>query len=193
MVDTAEVARQSQSGAVPRRVVRRATRGDADALEVVWRHLHPIMLRFVASLGVRDPEDIASQVWLEVARGLPSFDGDGDDLKRLVLTIARRRVIDARRSESRRDVHFAAYAPVVVDHGDPVDEVVALANAQALLRALPAAQAEVIALRVIGGFSAKETAQITGQSEGAVRVMMARALRKLRELLAQNADAQRAG
>lgn len=192
MVDAEGVARRGQPEAVSRRVVRRATRGDADALGVVWRDLHPIVLRFVRSLGFRDPEDIASQVWLEVARGLGSFDGDRDDLKRLVLTIARRRVIDTRRSDARRDVHFATSAPVRFEHGDPGDDVVALANAQALLRAIPAAQAEVVALRVIGGFSAKETADITGQSEGAVRVMMTRALAKLREHLAHSSDEQRA-
>lgn len=186
------MAFRGQSEEVSRRVVRRATRGDADALGIVWRDLHPIVLRFVGSLGVRDPEDIASQVWLEVARGLRNFDGDRDDLKRLVLTIARRRVIDSRRRDTRHETQLGAYLPMTDEQGDPMDDYLALANAQALLQALPISQAEVVALRVIGGFSAQETADITGQSEGAVRVMMARALAKLREHLASSADEQQA-
>ena len=175
--------RRKQPEGVTQRVVRRATRGDSDALALVWRDLHPLLLRFLRSLGARDVEDIASQVWVEVARGLRDFEGDRDALKGLLFTIARRRMIDGLRQASRRDEALVEHVPERATPGDVFETALGIANAQALLRTLPAAQAEVVALRVIGGFSARETAQITGQSEGAVRVMMTRALATLREHL----------
>ena len=55
------------------------------------------------------------------------------------------------------------------------DEAAALAR----VRQLPAVQAEVVLLRVLGGFSAEEVAEITGRSPGSVRVIQHRALRRL--------------
>jgi RNA polymerase sigma-70 factor, ECF subfamily len=52
--------------------------------------------------------------------------------------------------------------------------------AAALIARLPRAQAEVVLLRVVGGLSGEEVARITGRSEGAVRVIQHRALRRLR-------------
>lgn len=58
-----------------------------------------------------------------------------------------------------------------------------LEDALELLQELPPAQAEVIALRVIVGFSADEVGEMTGRSAGPVRVMTHRALTRLRELM----------
>ncbi|MGQ0616485.1 MAG: sigma factor-like helix-turn-helix DNA-binding protein [Acidimicrobiia bacterium] len=44
---------------------------------------------------------------------------------------------------------------------------------------LPARQAEVVLLRVVGGLSTDEVAHITGPSPGAVRVLLHRALGRL--------------
>src|SRR5438876_1041644 len=55
----------------------------------------------------RDAEDIASQAWLEVARGLPRFSGGEDDFRALVFTIARRRLANHRRATRRRPVDLA--------------------------------------------------------------------------------------
>jgi RNA polymerase sigma-70 factor (ECF subfamily) len=52
-----------------------------------------------------------------------------------------------------------------------------------LLRSLPRSQADVIALRVIGGLSVAQTAATIGKSEGAVRVLAHRGLNQLREQL----------
>ena len=71
----------------------------------------------------------------------------------------------------------------------PVDDGEAAALAQ--VRQLPAAQAEVVLLRVLGGFSAEEVAEITGRSPGSVRVIQHRALRRLARDLAGDEDRHR--
>jgi len=53
---------------------------------------------------------------------------------------------------------------------------------------LPAAHAEVVLLRVLGGFSTEEVAAITGRTAGSVRVIQHRALRRLALDLAREAD-----
>jgi RNA polymerase sigma-70 factor (ECF subfamily) len=62
-----------------------------------------------------------------------------------------------------------------------VDEEIGedVAAAIARIKRLPAAQAEVVMLRVLGGYSAEEVAELTGRSPGSVRVIQHRALRRL--------------
>jgi RNA polymerase sigma-70 factor (ECF subfamily) len=66
---------------------------------------------------------------------------------------------------------------------DPADAVMAsLGGAEAarqIAAVLPPAHAEIVLLRVVGGFTAEEVAEITGKRPGAVRVIAHRALRKL--------------
>ena len=42
----------------------------------VWRALHPPLLRYLSVRGDEAPEDIASETWMHVVRGLPGFSGD---------------------------------------------------------------------------------------------------------------------
>jgi RNA polymerase sigma-70 factor (ECF subfamily) len=56
----------------------------------------------------------------------------------------------------------------------------------ALLAALPAAYAEIVLLRVVGGFDSGEVAEIVGRKPGTVRVMQKRALERLAERLAES-------
>jgi RNA polymerase sigma-70 factor (ECF subfamily) len=49
----------------------------------------------------------------------------------------------------------------------------------ALTSALPAEQAEVVMLRVVGGLPVEEVARVVGKKPGTVRVLQHRALRRL--------------
>ena len=144
----------------------------------VVRYLGAVVGRSVA-------EDVASQVWVEVVAGAGEFRGDADAFRRWVLTTARRRALDHRRRWWQRAVvlrppgAFELDRPVVdPELGDDVSEAVAR------IKRLPRAQAEVILLRVLGGYSAEEVAELTGRSPGAVRVIQHRALRRLARELA---------
>jgi RNA polymerase sigma-70 factor, ECF subfamily len=55
--------------------------------------------------------------------------------------------------------------------------------ALALIAQLPRDQAEVVALRVLGGLGVAEVARITGKRPGAVRVLAHRGLRRLAKRL----------
>ncbi|HEX7105467.1 MAG TPA: sigma factor-like helix-turn-helix DNA-binding protein, partial [Acidothermaceae bacterium] len=60
--------------------------------------------------------------------------------------------------------------------------------ALALIAKLPPEQAEIIVLRVVAGLEVADVARVVRKSPGSVRVTTHRALRKLRELLAQSGD-----
>ncbi len=161
-------------------MVRRARKGERRALGQIWRAYHAPVLRYLRSLGVADADDVASDVWESVASSLKRFDGGPDDFRRWLFTIARRRMIDDFRRRGRRLEDPVDHVPEVPRSPDEAPGR-AWADAIELLRQLPPQQAEVVVLRVLGGFSVEETAQLTDRSPGAVRVMSHRALRRLRD------------
>lgn len=128
-----------------------------------------------------DADDLASAVWVDVARGLSRFSGDENDFRRWLFTIAARRRIDAIRSDQRRNDHTWQRPDVEVapDAAAVADEAVGLERALALVRQLPDDQAEAVLLRVVADLSVSDVATIMGRREGHVRVLVHRGLEKL--------------
>jgi len=164
--------------------VAAAAQGDEDAFATLWRWLQPTITRYLQVAAPWDWEDISSEVWYSIVRDLGTFSGDERAFRAWALTIARHRMIDAARRRSRRldtlpivDIDLAADD----DPSTPATRQAELAEALEVLRALPRSQADVLALRVIGGLSVAETADALGKSEGAVRVLAHRGLRQLAE------------
>ena len=163
-------------------VVERARSGDAEALGQLWRSHQHLVLRYFRARRVESPEDLASQVWVDVAAGLHRFEGDDEDFRRWLFTIARRRDIDRVRAITRRpEVSTAEAGDHVVDtHAeDDFDAGDSLDRALRMLATLPADQAEAVALRVIGDLSVADVADVMGRREGHVRVLVHRGLRRL--------------
>lgn len=155
----------------------------------LYMRFHPPVLGYLRAQFPDQGEDLASDVWLGVAANLRRFSGDESAFRRWVFTIARRRLIDARRQASRRRTDPADQEVFATRPGssDPEREVISAmsgADAVAWIRQrLPAAQAEVVMLRVLGGMSVEETAAVMGRRRGAVRVLQHRALTRLAEEL----------
>jgi RNA polymerase sigma-70 factor (ECF subfamily) len=154
------------------------------ALAELYRDLHPRVLRYFRALEPSEAEDLASEVWLHVARGLGRFDGEEQAFRAWVFTIARRRLVDLRRQRARRP---AVPAPVerLIERGgigDVEEEAMAgLTTEAAIARivTLPSDQAEVVLLRVLAGLTVREVAAIMGKRPGTVRVLQHRALKRL--------------
>jgi RNA polymerase sigma-70 factor (ECF subfamily) len=165
-------------------VVRRAVAGDRAALGELWAALNPALVRFLTSLGVVEPDDLAAAVWVELARRMPKVEPDPIALRTLLLTIGRRRAIDAHRRSTRRSETLVAELDTEMPVDDGTGAVDDAVVARALLDQLPRAQREVVNLRFVVGLTPAEVGKVTGQREGAVRVMTLRGLRRLRELAA---------
>src|SRR5262249_40293276 len=78
-----------------------AQAGDERAVAVLWRDLNPRVLRYLRGRGHGDADDVASETWIAVARGLPQFRGTEVEFRAWVFTIARNRLVDAQRRALR--------------------------------------------------------------------------------------------
>jgi RNA polymerase sigma-70 factor, ECF subfamily len=170
-------------------LVDAARRGDEYAFGRLWRDIHPPLLRYLQAVGAESVDDLAADVWLEVARKLQTFGGDEGGFRGWVFTLARRRLIDSWRRGSRAPAVYSVAEPHLYERpgadytAKTADENLETRRALALIATLPREQAEVIALRVVGGLSAKDVAEILGKSPGAVRIIAHRGLRRLAALL----------
>lgn len=155
------------------------------ALAALYEDLHPHVLSYLRSQARHEAEDLASETWVDVARGLVRFEGGEAEFRRFVFAIARRRLIDHRRLAATRRTQAVSptYLSALGGLGDVEAEAVANLSAEeavaTIASILPPDQAEVVLLRVVGGFSANEVAEIIGKSPGAVRVLQHRGLARL--------------
>jgi RNA polymerase sigma-70 factor (ECF subfamily) len=173
-------------------VLEGARRADEHAYTRLYTDLHPALLRYLRGMAYELAEDAASETWLEVARSLDSFHGPEPAFRGWVFAIARRKLIDRIRYETRRPTatwdDLDAIAPLERDAADLVIEADSTQNALALVRTLPRDQAEAVLLRVLGDLDYAEIAVIMDRSSGAVRVLVHRGLRRLEELLADRTE-----
>lgn len=168
--------------------VHAARAGDEDAFVTLWRALHPPLLRYLRVRGDDGPEDLASETWMHVLRGLGTFVGDAREFRAWLFTIARNRAVDAGRARTRRPT--VPVADVTELHPDPHRQAAPSAEDQAidndgtaralrLVATLPAVQAEMVMLRVVAGLDVADVAEILDKKPGTVRVTVHRALQTL--------------
>jgi len=160
-----------------------ARAGDRDALAALWRDYHPALLRYLRARRSPAPDDVASQVWIDVARSIDRFEGDLTDFPRWLFTIAHRRSVD----EIRRLVRSTEPSALSVRASDRVagadeqyEHHTALDRAIALVATLPDAQAEAVMLFVVNELPAADVAAIMQTTEGNVRVLVHRGVTRLR-------------
>jgi RNA polymerase sigma-70 factor (ECF subfamily) len=166
-------------------VLAAARLGAEWALTRMYRQLHPALLRYMRAHVADDAEDLAADVWIEIAAAIPGFSGDADGFRRLVFTVAHRRSIDHGRKRLRRRTDPTEPADFVDARGRDETEVDAIERAEGddavrrILALLPEKQAEVVLLRVVGGLSVSEVAAIVGRPPATVSMMQHRALQRL--------------
>jgi RNA polymerase sigma-70 factor (ECF subfamily) len=163
-----------------------AQSGGEWALESLYRSLQPRLLRYLRVQEPEEAEDLASEVWLDIGHGIGRFEGDEPAFRRWAFTIARRRLIDLRRSRARRRTQPATIEVLAMQPGQAEPSVGG--EALSRLAALPPEQAEIVLLRVVAGFDSNEVALITGKKPGTVRVIQMRALERLAELIQSESE-----
>lgn len=163
--------------------------------EWAWRRLYsevaPSVLGYVSRRGAPDPEDITGQVFLDVVRGIESFDGGERDFRAWVLTIAHRRFVDALRaaardlSEPTEEIAEEAVPPA--DAETEAMERIQEAEIRALIGSLAPDQADVLLLRLLGQMTIDEIAQVLGKRRGAVKALQRRGLAALKRKISSEA------
>lgn len=166
-------------------VLRAAQTGAGWAYGVLYRDLNPRLLRYFASQAPGAAEDLAAETWVGVARGLHRFSGDEGALRAWVFKIGHRRLADHWAATRRRGGSRAGLEALdeLAGDADPEGDVIvkdSVLRALRLLRShLTADQATVVILRILGGLSTEQVAEVTGKRPGTVRVLQHKALQKL--------------
>jgi RNA polymerase sigma-70 factor (ECF subfamily) len=165
-----------------------AVDGDPAAFAVLWRSLHPPVLRYLCVVCGDAAEDVASETWLQVSRDLGAFDGTATAFRVWLFRIARHRGLDENRRAWRRheEPHAAvdqlrATSATTRDAAAEVLESDDTDRALRLIAGLPRDQAEAVMLRVVAGLDVAGTARVLGKRPGAVRIAAMRGLRRLGE------------
>jgi len=175
--------------------VRGACGGDDDAFCTLYNAVQPGLLRYLRGLVGQDAEDVASEAWLQIARDLRSYRGEGAGFRAWAASIARHRAMDQLRRQSRRPVQASDGVEQLQRMADGQDtaaraaESLATDAAIALIATLPPDQAEAVLLRVVVGLDAQAAARVLGKRAGAVRTAAYRGLRRLARQLQPDTDA----
>jgi len=164
--------------------VARAKDGDEAAFAVAYRIVQPGLLGYLRGLVGENAEDVAADAWLEIARDLGRFSGDGAGFRGWTATIARHRALDHLRRRRTRPRTTALEQDALELPGphsthDQALESLSTARALELVRALPRDQAEAVLLRVVVGLDGPAAARVLGKRPGAVRTATYRGLKRL--------------
>ncbi|MZF90382.1 RNA polymerase sigma factor [Streptomyces sp. SID5643] len=164
--------------------VAKAQQGDEAAFAVAYRLVQPGLLGYLRGLVGDDAEDVASDAWLEIARDLGRFRGDGAGFRGWTATIARHRALDHLRRQRVRPRSSALEQDVLELPGpqsthDQALEALSTERALELVRGLPRDQAEAVLLRVVVGLDGPAAARVLGKRPGAVRTAAHRGLKRL--------------
>ena len=168
-------------------IVDRAVGGDTEAFgklydlyaDRIYRHI------YYRTSNVDDARDLTQEVFTKVWQVLPKYKRMKTPFLGWLFTISHNRVIDYYRTKKNH-----AYLNNEIDMGDQVSSPENLLEAEftqqevrkAILQ-LPEDQQQVILMSFIEGFEYGEIAAVLNKTEGNIRVIMHRGLKKMREIL----------
>jgi len=168
-------------------LVQRAKVGNADAfgrlydmyVDRVYRHI------YYRVSNVADTEDLTQQVFLRAWQAMPRYKKTTSPFLAWLMRISHNLVVDFYRAK-KHNIHLSD--TMVAEDPESSPEMAAQAHfdqqklRMAILQ-LPGDQQQVVLMRFIEGFSFAEVAASLEKSEGAIRVILHRALQKLRHIL----------
>jgi RNA polymerase sigma-70 factor (ECF subfamily) len=191
-------------------LLQKACAGDRSSLESLLIHFHDPLLRFISrsmspvAVAIAAPEDVLQETLIEAFRSIKTLQPRGrQQFFAWLKMIARTRLlnlIEARHAkkrggERRRITHIAGSdgsATSILGHlaaSDPTPSLIARQSEgveliAAALAKLDPVRRQIMELRFGQGVPLSEIATITGKTEGAVKMMINRAIKELREELA---------
>lgn len=145
----------------------------------------PLFRYFYHQIGdMHDAEDLLATTVSKALASIGRFDPGRGEFVVWLFSIARHTLYDFRR-RMRTHADIAVLNPPLRDPAPSLDILILKAEEALLLHArvrqLPPGQREVITLYYFGGLKAMEIASVIGRSEGAVRLLIHRALTALRD------------
>lgn len=164
-----------------------AQAGGGWALERLWNSVAPQVRGYLATQGVTEPDDMASEIFINVFKALPSFTGNEAAFRSWLFTIAHRRIQDSRRMAARRPLN-ESFDPDIHSVGTSGSDQAALQQlatqrVTALCARLVPEQRDVLLLRLVAGFTIDEVAGVLGKSQGATKALQRRGVAGLQKII----------
>ncbi len=168
-------------------LIARAAGGDTEAFgrlydifaDRIYRHI------YYRTSNVEDAKDLTQEVFLKAWRGLPKYKRTKTPFLGWLFTISHNRVIDYYRT--KKDYAYFNDEIVMEDREKSPEKLVEEQFTQQEVRRailqLPEDQQQVIFMSFIEGFEYSEIATALNKSEGNIRVIVHRALKRMREIL----------
>jgi len=169
-------------------LVRRAQRGDSEALSRLYEAYFDRIYRYIA-LRIQnemEAEDITQQVFMKMLQAIPTYKVKGTPFSSWIYRIAHNQVIDFLRQQNKKATLDIEGLPLPDTGEDPQHLMEKQADIERLKRAtkkLTPAQQEVLSLRFAAELSIAECAAIMGKSEGAIKALQHSAVLALRKAL----------
>ena len=168
-------------------ILTAAQAGGSWAFERLYEAFAPPVAGYLRLQGAADADDLTNEVFLNVFTALGSFTGDEGQFRSWVFTIAHHRLIDERRSASRRPQMTDDEAPERTDAGGDVEDEVlrrlSVERVRKLCDRLAPDQRDVLLLRMLSAMTVEQAAEALGKSPTAVKALQRRALTAIRRLI----------
>ena len=196
--------RSSREGRDFASVLAGAKAGDEAAWAIVFGDLAGTVVGYLRARGSTDPEDLAGEVFLRVARSIATFEGDEAHFRSWVFTITHRVLLDEHRRAGHRAttrsleearaggdaIQGPPAASVPGDWTAAADDLAARrwsdAEVIALVGQLTDDQRDVVLLRIVAGFSIQEVAGLLDKPAGPVKQLQRRGLAALKRQIEGN-------
>jgi RNA polymerase sigma-70 factor (ECF subfamily) len=176
-------------------IIEQARRGDPQAWAELYERFSGSIFGYLYNrLRLSEPaEDLVAKTFMEALEGIGRFQGDLSGMRAWLFSIARHNLFDHLRRESRAEItplddvaheDLSRLAPAA----GPEDQAISAIERSRVLEAigeLSKDQQEVVLLRLNGGLTSKEIAEVVGKTAGAVKALQHRAMRALARSLAQ--------
>ncbi len=178
-----------EDGSADRELLERAREGDARAFRaLVERHESAVAAIVIGMLGPGpDAEDVGQETFVRLYRSLDRFRGDAA-LRTYLTRIAINLSLNARKRRKRGVERFdsldTAPSEATRVEGPDLERLEARRVVRAALDRLDARHRAVVVLRMIEGYSTRETAGILQIPEGTVLSRLSRGMQKLEVELA---------
>ena len=170
---------------IGRDLLERCRRGEREAfVELVdgtYRQVYTLAARLVGDR--HEAEDVAQEAYLRVHRSLRTFRGDSSFRTWLYRIVANTAMTHLRKRGRFGDLADEPETVLRLADSRPPEGEVDTDHVRVALNALPDAQRVILLMKDAYGFSCREIADEMGVSEGAVKVRLHRARRRLKDSL----------
>ena len=168
-------------------LVGQAAQGDTEAFgrlydifaDRIYRHI------YYRTGNPDDAKDLMQEVFTRAWQALPKYKNTKTPFLGWLFTIAHNRIIDYYRA--KKDYAYLTDDIIIPDHAPGPEKLAEVQFTQQAVRKailqLPGDQQQVIILSFIEGFEYHEIAAALNKSEGNIRVIIHRALKKMRETM----------